>query len=551
MYALSNHLWQSTVVAAILAAATLALRKNSARARYWLWLVASLKFLIPFSLLVPIGESIAVPAFVPPASPVVAEQMSKTFYLSPAFHAAPVRQSNPFRLLIAVWAAGAAILLVHRLRRWRKVHLIVRNAAPAPLTLPVPVRLSDSGAEPGVYGLFRPVLLLPAGLIEELAPQQFDAVVVHELCHVRYRDNLTAALHMAVETLFWFHPAVWWIGARLIAERERACDQAVLDSGAEPEVYAEGIVGVCRNHLASSLPCVSGVGGSHLHRRIAEIMDGSLPVPISRLRKILVTVVCASLAALPVLVGVLDTPRLLAQSGVAEDLRFEVASIRLSKQQGSSTSINTGRARFSTSNVPLHHLISFAYNVQGYQVIDAPAWSRDSRYDIVATYESAEDANIPVTDLGRQAAHGERVRARVRNLLADRFQLKLREEQRELPVYFLVVDKGGHKMKADTEGNGGTSTNINNGNGSMRADSVAVDRLAVSLSNMLGRPVFDRTNLTGTFTFELKWSDNSADPTAGPALVTAIREQLGLRLDSGKGPVKTYIVEHVERPSEN
>src|ERR1700754_57843 len=94
--------------------------------------------------------------------------------------------------------------------------------------------------EPGVFGVFRSVLVLPAGIEESLTPEQLSAVLAHELCHARRRDNLLGAIHMAVETLFWFHPLVWWIGPRLVEERERACDEQVLLQGNRPEAYAEG-----------------------------------------------------------------------------------------------------------------------------------------------------------------------------------------------------------------------------------------------------------------------------------------------------------------------
>ena len=83
-------------------------------------------------------------------------------------------------------------------------------------------------------GLFRPILLLPADITERLQPRELQAILAHELCHVRRRDNLTSAIHMIVEAVFWFYPLVWWIGARLVEERERACDEAVLSLGNEP-----------------------------------------------------------------------------------------------------------------------------------------------------------------------------------------------------------------------------------------------------------------------------------------------------------------------------
>src|SRR4029077_8104902 len=96
--------------------------------------------------------------------------------------------------------------------------------------------------------------------------------LAHELCHVRHRDNLTAAIHMLVEALFWFYPPVWWLGARLIDERERACDEEVLHLGGEPQVYAEGILKVCKSYLETPMACVSGISGSDLKKRIMRIM---------------------------------------------------------------------------------------------------------------------------------------------------------------------------------------------------------------------------------------------------------------------------------------
>ena len=84
-----------------------------------------------------------------------------------------------------------------------------------------------------------------------------EAVIAHEVCHVRHRDNLIAAIHMLVETVFWFHPLVWWIGKRMVDDRERACDEEVLRLGSEPRVYAEGILSVCKLDAESPLACVS------------------------------------------------------------------------------------------------------------------------------------------------------------------------------------------------------------------------------------------------------------------------------------------------------
>src|SRR5438270_6462366 len=102
-----------------------------------------------------------------------------------------------------------------------------------------------------------------------------DAILAHELCHVRRRDNLLACIHMIVETIFWFHPLVWWIGARLIEERERACDEAVIAAGGEPRDYARAIYNVCRYYVESPLTCISGVGGADVMKRMRAILNGA------------------------------------------------------------------------------------------------------------------------------------------------------------------------------------------------------------------------------------------------------------------------------------
>ena len=97
----------------------------------------------------------------------------------------------------------------------------------------VEMLLSQATLEPGIFGIARPVLLWPAGISQHLEEAHLEAIVAHELCHVCRRDNLAAALHMLVEALFWFHPLVWWVGARLVEERERACDEQVVELGSE------------------------------------------------------------------------------------------------------------------------------------------------------------------------------------------------------------------------------------------------------------------------------------------------------------------------------
>ena len=212
---LANHLWQSTVFACVMGLLTLMLRRNRAAVRHGLWLAASVKFLVPFSLLIGLGSQVEwrkAPVVPQPRLDVV-EQIREPL----AILASPTRllpQTAPSRfpaVLVSLWLCGFAANGLAWWRRWRQVRAAWRAASPLPLNLPIPVLSSSARLEPGVFGVFRPFLLLPDGLSEHLTPEQFEAIVAHELCHVRRRDNLSSAIHMVVEALFWFHPVVWWI----------------------------------------------------------------------------------------------------------------------------------------------------------------------------------------------------------------------------------------------------------------------------------------------------------------------------------------------------
>src|SRR4030095_9294009 len=98
------------------------------------------------------------------------------------------------------------------------------------------------------------------------------AVLAHELCHFRRRDNLATAVHSITQVVFWFYPVVWWVGRRMIAEQENACDEEVLKLGHPPAAYAEGILEVCRSCVVSSFPGSAATGGSDLKKRVTAIM---------------------------------------------------------------------------------------------------------------------------------------------------------------------------------------------------------------------------------------------------------------------------------------
>ncbi len=167
----------------------------------------------------------------------------------------------------------------------------------------VPVLVSPSSMEPGIVGILRPALLLPEGIIERLDAEQLRGILAHEMCHARYRDNLTFAFHMVVETLYWFFPPVWWIGARLIEQREQACDEAVVEAGGAAQAFAEGILNVCKFYVESPLACVAGVTGADLKKRIVRIMTERNLLRLDWRKKLILAAVALVVAAVPVTLG--------------------------------------------------------------------------------------------------------------------------------------------------------------------------------------------------------------------------------------------------------
>jgi bla regulator protein blaR1 len=283
---LGNHLWQSTLFVVVVAVIVLAFRNNRAGTRYALWLAASLKFLIPFSVLIKLGAylgsfrsphndgdnsivSLTIMQLNQPFNPrsagVVSHRAMSAANLFPL-----ISRFAPF--LLAMWLLGTLVVLAVWMVRWYRIAAIAKRATPLRdcVEAEIVARLQEAGAshtrveivstnesiEPGIFGIVQPVLLWPAAMKGQVSEGHIESIVAHELCHIRRRDNLTAMLHMLVEALFWFHPFVWWLGGRLMEDRERACDEAVVDSGRERRVYAESILKVCEFCVESPLPCV-------------------------------------------------------------------------------------------------------------------------------------------------------------------------------------------------------------------------------------------------------------------------------------------------------
>jgi uncharacterized protein (TIGR03435 family) len=231
---------------------------------------------------------------------------------------------------------------------------------------------------------------------------------------------------------------------------------------------------------------------------------------------------------------------------------FEAASVKRSipdTPNGSTYEFLAGGG-LRVKNSTLRGLVESAYDVRDFQIAGGPPWLYADRYDVLARSEPGSAGSARADDM-------KATRLKLQALLADRFRLVVHRETRELAEYALTIERGGSKLVADQlpESSNGR-TGVRSSCGRMTGTRASMTNLTFMLSRQLRRPVLDRTGLAGNYNFELTWTpdvapcSDSTDNNA-PSIFTALREQLGLRLDSIKGPVDTIVVDRAERPSED
>jgi uncharacterized protein (TIGR03435 family) len=233
---------------------------------------------------------------------------------------------------------------------------------------------------------------------------------------------------------------------------------------------------------------------------------------------------------------------------------FDVATIRPHTPEPHERShiwSSSNDGSFRTMNVPLKAIIQYAFDIPESRIIDAPAWTSSQPFDIEAKSDDA--LNQRLHDLPSDQAKPIKL-AMIQSLLADRFGLKTHREQRDLPLYNLVVAKAGPKLTpAKSDG-----LTINHWNNRFSAQGITLPMLAQELARDAGRVIIDQTNITGRFDIDLRWQPDDAPPmrlngneVSLPSLFTALQEQLGLRLEAAKGPVEVLVIDSVQQPSAN
>lgn len=216
--------------------------------------------------------------------------------------------------------------------------------------------------------------------------------------------------------------------------------------------------------------------------------------------------------------------------------------------------MGTSHGRLTATNVPLRILIQKGFHVKDFQISGGPGWVGTERYDIVAKTESADISDDDLWLL-------------LQPLLTDRFKLKFHLETKQLPVYSLVIAKGGPKMKLHNgDDEPMVKGRISSGKATLETTKISMKKLADVLGDDVDRTVVDNTGLKGGYDFKLEWAQDhpGEDPgssilgtlqeslgISGPSVFTAVQEQLGLKLESAKGPVRIIVIDSVERASAN
>ena len=316
-FLLANHLWQATLFFLLVLIIFLSLKRAPARVRYSLLLVTLAKFILPCAAIASLinragiditslfasegGREANVAALSPFLSPVASTSLVLHAVESPepsigssviTYVATVQHQSHWYVALTLVWLVGFILLLCIWLRKSGLLSALIRSGNVVRsgrefeclqrvkswlgLRRHVTLIISPKIAEPGVWRVLKPTVVLPSGISDRLSDSELEAIMMHELVHVERWDNLIGIVQRFVCCLLWFHPLIWLLDRQLLAEREQSCDDTVIRLGGDSKVYASSIKKICRHSLGWELSGLSNAAGSDLKKRIARILGADV-----------------------------------------------------------------------------------------------------------------------------------------------------------------------------------------------------------------------------------------------------------------------------------
>jgi beta-lactamase regulating signal transducer with metallopeptidase domain len=434
--ALVHFVWQGAIVGSLLWLTLVALRNRTANARYIVSCVG-LGVLTAMPLVtMAVLYATARPTVVPPVAsrgtqPAVAAPSQTRVSLSVG---SELQRINVFRVLqlwaVPVWSLGVVLFSARLIGGGAQALVLRRHGEPAEAAVitivtaaasrmriarPVRVLMSTLADSPDVIGWLRPVILLPPAILVGLTPQQLEAVLAHELAHIRRHDYLVNILQMVAETLFFYHPVVWWTSRQIRLEREHCCDDCAVACCGDALSYARALTTMEKRRM--TMPSLAmGAGGASLLGRIQRLMGITTREcrPTSRWP--------GAVAISMVLIGVAWHVNGARAQSPAPRLAFEVASIKPNKAgPGERGLVFQPSGRFLATNVPVRSLIATAFGTPQplplFRIIGGANWLDSDGYDIEA---KAANTFVPSQGAPGFSTNG---RLMLRTLLADRFQL--------------------------------------------------------------------------------------------------------------------------------
>lgn len=582
--ALLDFLWQGTVVALALLAALHTVRR-SARVRYGLCAIA-LAALMALPVVTTISRLQVTSVGSAPATSVPftifagrERQLSPEVVFGPADGRPLLMRLQPW--VLPVWSIGVLLLSLRLVAGGLEVRALRRHISVADdrlrervailstrmgLHRRVQVVASSRADGPSVIGWLRPVILLPPATLMGLTATQLDAVLAHELAHIRRHDYLVNVLQMVAETLLFYHPAVWWVSNRLRIERELCCDDEAVRVSGDATAYAKALVTMAK--LQVPVMAMGSTGGS-LPDRVRRLLGAGQAEPRRS--------AALGALALAVMFATLSFAGVKAQEKPA---RFEVASVRPATAPATSgygiEFLPGGTVR---ATVPLSVLVAVAYDVH-FRFVDggSEAIEKLMRERFAVDAKASTGALPPpgATFMATQQGEQRILRAMLKTMLAERFKLTAHFEKRESPIYELKVAAGGPKltpsarncdpMSVEESRNppcGGMGGGPANG---LKLRNAEISSLVDMLTSLLDRVTVDRTGITGRFDMDIPpWSrglpaverlpepgrDPEPQPDPNGPSIFAVLQPFGLRLEAARGPIEILIVDHVELPTAN
>jgi uncharacterized protein (TIGR03435 family) len=486
---------------------------------------------------------------------------------------------------VCIWFIGVLLLSVRAAGGWIAAHRLKRGAThisaelegtigrlKRKLRVSAPVRLCTSAMVrvPLVIGWLRPYILLPVEALTGLSEPQIEAILAHELAHIRRHDYLLNLLQTAIETVLFYHPAVWWVGKQMRLERENCCDDLAVAVCGNVLEYAGALAELEAIRGGVPEPALAASGGELLGR-IQRLLGKANNAGRDRSPTSLGTIAAVALVLLMAGAGAMVSLHAQPAPGKPE---FEVATVRQNKSgppenprfPGDGQGALLPGGQLTMRNQTLRTLLGFAFNPGNQRfrddlIVGAPSWVDSDRFDVVAKAPSS----VPPRQcfFSGYCYPDKALAAMLQTLLQKEFKIAYHQEQRPANVYSLVAAKGGPKLRRSAAPGDRLCKRITGdmadpdakGLLSIEAGFICANMTMADFADLLpemgpaylDRVVVNGTGLEGTYDFRLVWVGAANIDQGGLTLFDALEKQLGLKLETRKVPITVTVIDRIEK----